>query len=85
MFHRRYSHGHSAVLGFLLALSLYGHALVFALLVFAAGLATGRAWAWWALAASALREKWHLAQRRRIPVRPPVLRKPSAQTDDVPF
>ncbi len=43
----RYGHGHSAGLGFLLALALERHALVFALLVFAAGVVAGRCWLAW--------------------------------------
>ena len=42
---RRYGHGHSAGLGFLLALALMQHALLFGVLVFGAGLVAGRAWA----------------------------------------
>lgn len=67
---RRYHHGHSAALGFLLALSLYGHALVYSLLLFTAGLLIGRSWAWWALVTDALRHKWHLARRETIATTP---------------
>ena len=41
---RRWHHGHSAGGGFLLALALMQHALLLAVLVFAAGLVAGRAW-----------------------------------------
>jgi hypothetical protein len=58
MLHRRYSHGHSAGLGFLLALALYQHALVFALLTFTAGLLAGRTWAVWTEVARQLRRRF---------------------------
>lgn len=80
---RRFHHGHSAGLGFLLALSLYGHALVYTLLVLAFGIFLGRAWAWWALVADALKNKWHLSKRGGTTVvphysvpRPGTTRKP---------
>lgn len=52
---RRYHHGHSAGLGFLLALALYQHALVFGVLTFAAGLVAGRAWSFWSDMARAVK------------------------------
>lgn len=83
---RRYHHGHSAGLGFLLALSLYGHALVYTLLVFVAGLIAGRAWATWTLWASALRGKWHLAKHAPGDVARIPGRRVSAQdSDGIPF
>lgn len=86
MFHRKYSHGHSAALGFLLALAMERHTLTLVLVAAAAGLVAGRAWATWALWASALREKWHLSKRERIETRPqPVYPTRRGQGDDVPF
>lgn len=42
---RRFGHGHSLALGVILTLALERHWLVFALLVFVAGVAVGRGWA----------------------------------------
>lgn len=90
MFHRKYSHGHSAALGFLLALAMQRHTLTLVLIAAAAGLVAGRAWATWALWASALREKWHLSKREPVVsgVQPvySVRKAKSARTDDgIPF
>jgi len=41
---RRFGHGHSLTLGILLTLALQRHALLAALLVFAAGVVAGRGW-----------------------------------------
>ena len=83
---RRFHHGHSAGLGFLLALAMERHTLTLVLLAAAAGLITGRAWATWMLWASALREKWHLSRRATIAARPTPVYKASAQDrDGVPF
>ena len=68
MFHRKYSHGHSAGLGFLLALALYQHALVFGVLVFAAGLIAGRAWSFWSEMARAIKMRVLNAQAKREPI-----------------
>lgn len=82
---RRFGGGHSVALGFLLALALERHMLVFALLIFAAGLLTGRAWATWTIWASALREKWHLSRAERIETRPvPVYGRPRRSSQDDP-
>lgn len=67
---RHYHHGHSAGLGFLLAIALYQHALVYGLLMFAAGLVAGRAWGFWSHAAAALREKVLHSRQERIDTRP---------------
>ena len=82
---RRYHHGHSIIVGFLLALALMGHMLVFALLVFAAGLVCGRLWATWALWASALREKWHLSRKERIHTTPQPVYERLPADDEIPF
>ncbi len=89
---RRFHHGHSAALGFLLALAMERHTLTLVFIALLVGLVTGRAWATWALWASALREKWHLSKRETINTTPvPVyLTRPSAkrkasQTDEIPF
>jgi hypothetical protein len=96
MFHRKYSHGHSAALGFLLALALYQHALLFGVLTFAAGLVAGRAWSFWSDCARAVKMRLLSAQAKRetistepVPVystRPRSTRKArSTPTDDIPF
>lgn len=88
---RRFHHGHSAALGFLLALAMERHTLTLVLIAAAVGLVAGRAWATWALWASALREKWHLSKRERISTTPvPVYStrptaKRKASHDDIPF
>lgn len=61
---RRFHHGHSAALGFLLALSLERHALTFALLVFLAGLVAGRAWTVWTDIAHAVKDRLLVASKR---------------------
>lgn len=85
---RRFGHGHSLALGAILTLALERHWLVFACLIFVAGLACGRAWATWTIWASALREKWHLARAEKIRLHPePVYSgrgKPSP-SDEIPF
>lgn len=65
---RRFHHGHSAALGFLLALSLQRHALLFAALVFVAGLVAGRAWAVWVDIAHAVKDRL-LTRSKAEPVR----------------
>lgn len=82
---RRFHHGHSAALGFLLALALAPHTLWLITAALLGGVVIGRAWATWALWASALREKWHLSKRARIATRPTPVYKASAQTDEIPF
>src|SRR4051794_33012463 len=62
---RRYNHGHSAGLGFLLALALMQHALLFGVLTFAAGLVAGRAWSLWADVARAVKLRLLGAQSKR--------------------
>lgn len=54
---RRYNHGHSAFLGFLLALAMQQHMLLFAVLVFAAGVIAGRAWLLWTDLAKAVKDR----------------------------
>lgn len=54
---RRYNHGHSAFLGFLLALAMMRHMLLFAVLIFAAGLVAGRAWLLWSDVAKAVKDR----------------------------
>jgi hypothetical protein len=78
---RRYHHGHSAALGFLLALALERHALVFALLVFCAGLVAGRMWLVWLRVGEAARAYF---QRKTAAVKP---RRANglAQTDEIPY
>lgn len=63
----RFHHGHSAALGFLLALSLARHMLVFALLVFLAGLVAGRMWLAWVDLAMAVKAKL-LGAAKREPI-----------------
>lgn len=85
---RRYSHGHSALLGFLFGLALYRHALVYGVLCFAAGLVAGRAWAFWHDAALALRAKVLRARSERMPAGPAAvypLRGRGGQSDRIPF
>lgn len=86
MFHRKYSHGHAAAGGFLLALALTAHTLWLVSAALVLGVIVGRAWATWALWASALREKWHLSKRERIVTGPqPVYSARKSQTDTIPF
>lgn len=82
---RRYHHGHSVALGFLLALAMQQHTLTLVLIAGVVGLVLGRSWAVWALWASALRDKWHLSKRERIATRPTPVYKASAQSDRVPY
>lgn len=83
---RKYGHGHSVGVGVLLTLAMERHALLAAVLIFAAGLIAGRAWATWALWASALRDKWHLSRPARIRTRPePVYDAQLGPDDDLPF
>lgn len=84
---RRFGHGHSVGVGVVLTLALERHALLAVVLVFAAGVIAGRAWATWTLWASALRDKWHLAKRARISTKPePVYRVPKPVNDgNLPF
>lgn len=63
---RRFHHGHSAGLGALAMLALSGHLLWIVTVALVAGVVIGRAWAFWAMAADALRNKWHLSKRTRI-------------------
>lgn len=65
----RFGHGHSLALGALLTLALERHMLLAALLLYAAGVATGRGWA-------RLRTLGGLvAERLRTPPRPTAKRK----------
>lgn len=50
---RRFHHGHSAALGFLLAFALMRHAITVGVVVFVVGIAVGRGWLFWKQAASA--------------------------------
>lgn len=52
----RLHHGHSAALGFVLALALQKHALTFALLIFGGGVLLGRGWLFWKHSASLVGE-----------------------------
>ena len=89
MLHRKYSHGHSAALGFLLALAMERHTLTLVFIALLIGLVAGRAWATWTLWADALRHKWHLSKRETINTKPvPVYstrKARSTPTDDIPF
>lgn len=64
---RRYHHGHSIFVGFLLALALQRHMLIFALLIFAAGLIAGRAWSLWVDLARAVKDRL-LVRSRNEPI-----------------
>ena len=55
---RRFHHGHSAALGFLLALAMQRHTLTLVLAAAFLGLIAGRAWATWATWAALLRERF---------------------------
>jgi hypothetical protein len=85
---RRYHHGHSALLGFLLALALERHALTFALLVFAAGLVAGRAWSFWADTVRAIRNRL-LVRSQREPIdftpQPVYSRRGRVSDEQIPF
>lgn len=63
---RRFHHGHSAALGFLLALSLHAHMLWIVSAAFLVGLVAGRAWAFWTEAARAVKAKLLSAKAERI-------------------
>lgn len=85
---RRFHHGHAAAGGFLLALALTAHTLWLVSAALVLGVIVGRAWATWTLWASALREKWHLSKRERIPsgVQPVYsTRKARGVPTDLPF
>lgn len=82
---RRFHHGHSAGLGFLVALALQPHLLWLLTLALVVGVLVGRAWAVWALWASALREKWHLSKRERIATAPVPVYRSAQNRDGVPF
>lgn len=87
---RRYHHGHSAALGFLLALAMERHTLTLVLMAALVGLVAGRAWAFWTDAARALRDKLLHAKAEPIRTRPePVYatraRRSSAGGDGIPF
>ena len=86
---RRFHHGHSAALGFLLALALERHMLTFALLVFLAGLVAGRAWSVWVDISRAVRDRLLVRSKQEtIHTTPqPVysLRRRKQPTDDIPF
>lgn len=76
---RRFHHGHSAALGFLLALAITPHLLWIVSAALVGGVVIGRAWGFWAMAAGALRDKWHLSRRTKISTAPvPVYAKPRA-------
>lgn len=67
---RRFHHGHSTAIGFLLALSLQRNTLLFSLLVFCTGVFAGRAWGFWLHVAEAVRSKLLRAKREPIPEGP---------------
>jgi hypothetical protein len=80
---RRYGHGHSAGLGFLLALSLERHALTFALLVFLVGFVAGRTWLVWLRIGEAARRYFDV-RANRIKARGRA-RLSMLRNDDIPF
>lgn len=87
---KRVHHGHSLILGVILTLALERHMLLFAVLLFAAGLLTGRAWSFWADLARAVRMKLLAAPKReRIAFEPqPVYtasRTGARDLDEIPF
>lgn len=87
MFHHKYGHGHSATLGFLLALALERHTLTLVLIAAAAGLVAGRAWSFWADTARAIKGRLlnaH-AKRERIETRPLPVYDRIPPDDDIPF
>lgn len=63
---RRFHHGHSAALGFLLALSLQAHVLWLVTGAFLLGALAGRTWAFWTEAARAVKAKLLAAKPERI-------------------
>lgn len=85
---RRYHHGHSASLGFLLALSLHSHLLWMTTAALVLGVIVGRAWAFWADAARAIKCKLLGAKQERISTVPaPVYstRGRRGPVDEIPF
>lgn len=82
---RRFHHGHSAGLGFLLALALAPHTLWLVTVAMIVGVIVGRAWATWTLWASALRGKWHLSKRERIASGIVPVYGSRKGRDDIPF
>lgn len=63
---RRFHHGHSTGLGFLLALAMQRHTLLLVAAAFLVGLVAGRAWAFWSEAARAVKAKLLSAKAERI-------------------
>lgn len=82
---RRYHHGHSAMLGFLLALALERHLLVIVLGALVAGVVLGRAWWFWTTMAGALRDKLLHSKREPISTRPVPVYSARRGRDDIPF
>lgn len=66
MMFRRYHHGHSAGMGFLLALSLHAHMLWLATAALLLGVVIGRAWGFWADAGLAIKARLLGAKQERI-------------------
>lgn len=89
MIFRRFNHGHSAGLGFLLALSLHAHMLWIVTAAFALGLLAGRAWAFWSEAARAVKAKLLGSKSERLSSAPlPVYTtqgRRQATGDDIPY
>ena len=80
---RRFGHGHSTVIGFVFAVLLMRHALVFALSMLAVGFVLGRAWLVWARVGYAARRYFdrranNLKARGRA-------RLSMLRHDDIPF
>lgn len=85
---RRYNHGHSAGMGFLLALSLHAHMLWLATAALVLGVVIGRAWAFWADAARAIKCRLLGAKTERLSPHPvPVYstRGRRGPADEIPF
>lgn len=84
---RRFNHSHSAGMGFLLALALHQHTLWLVTAALLLGVVLGRAWAFWADAARAIKCKLLDAKREHISTVPVPVYSTRARkgSDTIPF
>ncbi len=66
---RKFGHGHSLGLGFLLCLAVTSHLLTYTLLVLAVGVVLGRAWGYWGRVLTEARERFVKRAPRPTPRR----------------
>lgn len=85
---RRFHHGHSTAMGFLLALSLQRHTLLLVAATLVLGVTLGRAWSFWHDAARAIKAKLLSSKSERIssvPVPVYSTRARRGPVDEIPF